>query len=338
MNKKFFCPKIDCTPLVVTVVKVEKNIISYDDWVDALSLRINNLLSKERNPKKSARKACEMLQLPVCGDLSKFGEHLTVNNVQFREYFSLDSFDDEAFPFLLTSNNSDYENFYETTLEKWVENFCFALSGEMRNGLGLIDKNYEREISIPDQIIKPYVDFIHNSTLDAFCDFECTDPDECEVHTHLYKFGYFLSHRDGEVRLALVILPNRNTKFESLELFNEFVSNYNESHQTKISFRYETKRKFLIKKIYIPQHYYLHLEVPISCDAKLIAKTIKIFYSDIFDFYKNQTFDEIMPKANFKEDEGDSFLNYLEDEVVMLGLIEAGKLNWPLPEKKHLEN
>ena len=327
MSEIFFSPKINGTPIILTVVKVDQGLITYEDWIKALSKRINSFLSIESNPKKAARKACEKLLLPICDDLHNFGDHLTANNPRFREYFSLDSFDDGAFPYFVNNQASNNEMYYKCSLEAWVNMLDFVLSGAIESGLSLIGSYTDREISEPDEQIKPYVNFIHKSTLDAHCDFECTDSDSCEVHAYLYQFGYFLSHDDSRVRLSLVVLPNKNTRFQSLEFINQFVDQFNENHETKISFRFEMQKKLLVKNIYIPKHYMLNLEMPISSDAKLIAKIFNIFYSDIFDFYKNQTFDEITPKANFKEEGGDSFLNYLQDEIMILKLIESGKIN-----------
>lgn len=192
----------------------------------------------------------------------------------------------------------------------------------------------EHEVSTPDEHITPYVNLINNTILDAKCDFELTDPNECNVYTYLYDFGFFLSHDGSEVRLSKIILPSKNKKFESLDFLNQFVEEFNKTHQSKISFRYGIKMKFLFKKIFIPHFYNLSLNMPLTTDVKSIAKTINTFYSDLFDFYKNQTFDEIMPKANFTEEEDDSFLNYLQDEILRLELIESGKLDWLLSDNE----
>lgn len=196
----------------------------------------------------------------------------------------------------------------------------------------------EPEISMPDEYIAPYVNFINHNTLDARCDFDLTDSNECDVYTYLYDFRFFLSHDGNEVRLSKVALPSKNKKFESLDRFNQFVEEFNQTHKSKISFRYEIKKKYFFKKIFIPNFYHLVLNMPLTTDVKSIAKTINIFYSDIFDFYKDQTFDEITPKANFIEEEGDSFINYLQDEILSLELIEDGKLDWLLSGNKDLEN
>ncbi len=179
--------------------------------------------------------------------------------------------------------------------------------------------------STPDEYIKPYVDFINNiSHIDAHCDFDLTDSYECDVYAYIYDFRYFLKHHDGKIIFSLVSLPKRGAKFDSLKELDELVNKFNKNHSTSLSYEHEVVKRFFIRRTYIPNHYYLKLELPLSSENKSIANAVKIFYSDVVDFFKAQPFGEMMPKANYTEESGYSFINYLQDEILHLEAYEKG--------------
>lgn len=175
----------------------------------------------------------------------------------------------------------------------------------------------KHEISVPDEFIKPYVDFINNNSLDARCDFELTDKHECDVYSHLYQFHYFLGHYDERVELELFIWPKNQGGLDSLEWLDQHVSKFNKNHSTKISYEKTALKKFFFRKTHAIKFYHLILSESISSDNKIIADTFKTFYSDTFDFFKIKPFDENMPNANYPEESGDSFLKYLQDNILL---------------------
>jgi len=189
--------------------------------------------------------------------------------------------------------------------------------------------SYERHVpSIPDKYIKPYVDFInHVSHLDAHCDFDLTDSYECDVYACLYEFRYFLRHQNGRVTFSLAILPKEEDKFDSLGWLDELVAKFNKSHSTIFSYNHRVMKRFFLKKTYILNFYYLSLELHHASENKMIASAIRDFYSDLIDFFRIKPFDKIIPKANYPEESGYSFINYLEDEVVLLEAYEKGIFN-----------
>ncbi len=187
--------------------------------------------------------------------------------------------------------------------------------------------SYEKhEPSIPDKHIKPYVDFINNiSHIDAHCDFDLTDSNECDVYAYLYDFRYFLKHQDGKIIFSLVSsLPNGGATFDSLGWLDELVTEFNKNHSTSLSYYHQVKKSFFIKKTYILNFYYLSLELPLSSENKIIANAIKIFYSDVIDFFRIKPFEIRTPNANYPEEPGCSFINYLEEEISLLESYEEG--------------
>lgn len=177
--------------------------------------------------------------------------------------------------------------------------------------------------SSPDEHIKPYVDLINNSSLDAQCDFELTDPNECDVYSLLFQFHYYLSHDANQVRLSWIFLPKIEVGFNSMEWLDQDLAKFNENHLTKISYRYEVKKKFLFKKIYVPTLYHLELILPISSNNKIIADTVRTFYSDMLDFFNLKLVDGVIPKLNYDEDSGYSFIKYLQDNILLFESYET---------------
>lgn len=317
MSEIFFSPKISGTPITLTVVKVDQGLITYEDWIKALSNRINGFLSIESNPKKAARKACEKLLLPICDDLHNFGDHLTVNNPRFREYFSLDSFDDEAFPYFANNQASDNEMYYKSSLEVWVDMLDFVLSGAIESGLSLISPYSEREISTPDETIKPYVDFI-NTYLGYKCDFELTDPNECDVYSIDYDFHFFLRSTGDEIIFSKVILEKRNIKIQSLDDLEKSIQNFNNKFSAKISYKYKIEKKWLFsKKKFILEVYFFEFRCIATKNEELIAESLENFHNDLMEFYKLDLFYDLAPKANFEEEADENFFTHLKDELLI---------------------
>lgn len=178
--------------------------------------------------------------------------------------------------------------------------------------------SYEKhEPSIPDENIKPYADFF-NKYMGCSCDFELTDPNECDVYSLDYDFHFYMRSEGNEIIFSKVILEKRTLEVDSLEDFDKTIQKFNNKFSAQISYKYKTKKRwFFQKNKFILDMYFFEYKCMLSKNEELISEAIQNFYDNLRDFYKLDLFSDFRPKANFQEEVGEDFLSYLNDGVFL---------------------
>ena len=74
-------PEEIVAPAELTSVLVPKGELSQSQWIEALSERVNELVSKEEDPLESANEACRNLNLPEVDNANQLGDALVRYNL-----------------------------------------------------------------------------------------------------------------------------------------------------------------------------------------------------------------------------------------------------------------
>ena len=324
-----YYPKGILGPIELLSVMVPIGALSYEAWLSALADRVSDMVSGERDPLTASLYACDRLECRPCREPSQLGQYLVQHNLMFQTFINCSFTDDSPFPETVTKEDEEARDAIKNTdFKTWldlVEAFTSSEVLEIHKDVYkqlLAENPYKRPKPIFDDELKPYVDLI-NKHLDPNCDFEDRDPNDCLVESFLYNFYCSLSHSNGKVSLLFLAPHNKGVGYKTLEELDAHVTSFNGSHALQISYTHSVKKKrFFSKPVYEPEYYFLRLESPLSADVIGVIRTLRDFYEGLFSFFNSHKFDVLMPEAQFDQEVDESFLTYLEDEILMLDVIK----------------
>lgn len=125
-----FCPKGILAPSALISVMVPEGEVNINVWLDAMSARVQLMLSKKLFKNRAAKKACKALRLPPCENLDKFGEHIVKSESGMINWINASVIGDDPFSAYVTEDDTDALLALESNdLEIWVGNAQFVASG-----------------------------------------------------------------------------------------------------------------------------------------------------------------------------------------------------------------
>jgi hypothetical protein len=309
-KKEVFCPKGIEIPKIIKVVKLPLGIVTFDDWVNGISEKVQEMLLLERNPRRVVNQICNLFNIPPCEELEQFGNYVVNSDTKFKSYIKRF---EEYFPIVFSEKNidPDDEDYYKVHIKHWVD---MASKLDMSQ---LMNLEFESPDIFPSEDLKPYLDFIEDN-LYFWSEFR-DDENSCDLYSYFYHFSLGLTIRDGMVVLSALIEGQKEVLFENIEEFHLNIRRFNGGHIPTLSYHHDIYKKWFFSKPNYKIHYFtLEQKWNIESSTAEVVGFISTYFSGLLNLFENKHFNFSLPKATENEAQDKDFIQHLRLLLMVL--------------------